>query len=404
MKLSCEIVQDLLPLYEENLCSTESRTAVEEHLQECTKCRSMLQNVEKLELNEEVPVQADTEAKAVAGSFRKVRRRWRVSLIAMLLVVPTLILSINQFRRAGICFTNLDDIFVAWKYVHALENGDYEKLASYMHYENLHQHIKELVIAEPDVNGSNYSTQMLEEDRAWVVTASFYEEYLQWEEDIKNFWGSVICNYVPGIMIPETIWAEITSWEPETVTETADGEILLGNRIYVPLETKWGNFIVEQGSSLLQCSTAVEFCNILDAVPAEIYKEAYPELEKQAWEDYYYRQEHFAEAAAMSLEEFSEIVKARYITGLENCEEQGITFANTGYRSSYYTEGDGYWQIEFGLRVTYAEGSFPVGVTLSIRDGKVQNVGSMRYSYKAKGVEDVIDSVHRALYMRYSEY
>lgn len=40
MKLSCEIIQDLLPLYEEKLCSEASREAVEEHLKECSICRT----------------------------------------------------------------------------------------------------------------------------------------------------------------------------------------------------------------------------------------------------------------------------------------------------------------------------------------------------------------------------
>ena len=34
MKLSCDIVQDLLPLYEDDLCSQATREAVEEHFRE----------------------------------------------------------------------------------------------------------------------------------------------------------------------------------------------------------------------------------------------------------------------------------------------------------------------------------------------------------------------------------
>ena len=48
MKLTCEIVQDLLPLYEENLCSEASRAAVEEHLKECSACRALVENIENL--------------------------------------------------------------------------------------------------------------------------------------------------------------------------------------------------------------------------------------------------------------------------------------------------------------------------------------------------------------------
>ena len=37
--MKCDIVKDLLPLYIENLCSSASREAVEEHLEHCETCR-----------------------------------------------------------------------------------------------------------------------------------------------------------------------------------------------------------------------------------------------------------------------------------------------------------------------------------------------------------------------------
>jgi len=404
MQLSCEIVQDLLPLYEENLCSAESRAAVEVHLRECPKCREMLQKVENIALKEERTIQADTEAQAVAGSFRKVRRRWRASLIAMLLVIPMLILSINQYRGSGICFTNVDDIWVARKYFQALEQKEYEKLASYIHYEYKHQQIKELVIAEPDVNGSDYSTQMLEEDRAWIVSDSFYREHLRWEENMLNFWRSIIFNQIPGIMIPEDIWTKVISEEHTLCEETEDGILWAGGKAYIPIETKWGDFVVEHESDLLHCDSAAEFCNRLSAVPTELYEEAYPELEKQAWESYTYKQAHFAEAAAMSLEEFTGIVKKRNIAELEQCEELGISIKNTGYKNSYYVKESDVWQVEFGTQVLYEGKSFPIGITVTIQDGKVRNTGSMSYANEFREMEEIVDALHKAVGFRYSDY
>lgn len=42
MKIDCEIVQDLIPSYLEELCSDASRRCVEEHIAECEECRSLL--------------------------------------------------------------------------------------------------------------------------------------------------------------------------------------------------------------------------------------------------------------------------------------------------------------------------------------------------------------------------
>ena len=41
MKYNCEVVQDLLPLYTDGICSDASRQMVEEHLQECTVCEKI---------------------------------------------------------------------------------------------------------------------------------------------------------------------------------------------------------------------------------------------------------------------------------------------------------------------------------------------------------------------------
>ena len=41
-RLDHDIVQDLLPLYHDGVCSEKSRAAVEEHLKACETCRAAL--------------------------------------------------------------------------------------------------------------------------------------------------------------------------------------------------------------------------------------------------------------------------------------------------------------------------------------------------------------------------
>lgn len=397
MKLPCEIVQDLLPLYEENLCSPASRAAVEEHLQECAECRGLVENIHKLE-EPEMPVEVSVEEQAVAKSFRKVRRRWKASLIVMLLVVPMLLMTINQIRCQGICFTNIDDIFMTWRYVQALEAGKFEKLASYMDYENFHEEIKSVTVAPPNGMYGEYRTDWLGEDE-WVIANGFYDEYLKYEMDIDNFWGIMIFNRVQQVMVPEEIWFKITSQEPESVMETPDGELLLNDEPYIRLETKWGNYIVEQTSSLKECVTAVDFCAVLELIPAEIFHEAYPELEKQAWEQYYENLEKFGAADDMTLEEFTELVRTKYIARLKEGAEQGITFKGTGYKGSYYTEENGHWQIEYGITVISEEGKYPVSISVCVKDGKIMHVGSMSYKELPENLE-LLHDMFRLWYSR----
>ena len=58
MKISCKIIEDLLPLYIDKVCSEESKKTVEEHLAQCSKCsekfnkmKGEFMNKEKIDLN-----------------------------------------------------------------------------------------------------------------------------------------------------------------------------------------------------------------------------------------------------------------------------------------------------------------------------------------------------------------
>jgi len=46
MKTSCKIIQDLLPLYYDNVCSEESCTLIQEHLEECEPCKQILKDID----------------------------------------------------------------------------------------------------------------------------------------------------------------------------------------------------------------------------------------------------------------------------------------------------------------------------------------------------------------------
>ena len=53
-KIPCEIIRDMLPLYQDDICSEKSRNAIEEHIKECESCRTYLKKMEG-----EIPVETD---------------------------------------------------------------------------------------------------------------------------------------------------------------------------------------------------------------------------------------------------------------------------------------------------------------------------------------------------------
>ena len=76
MNQPCPMIQDLLPLYVDQICSQESRRAVEEHVENCPLCRARLE-----ELRREDPLpppeqdREQSKARVLAGVKRQLRRK-----------------------------------------------------------------------------------------------------------------------------------------------------------------------------------------------------------------------------------------------------------------------------------------------------------------------------------------
>lgn len=78
-RYSCDVIQDLLPLYEDGCCSKESGAIVEAHLAECPQCREALEEM-RLPFSS-VPSIADLTAEQTAKKgLRKLRKLWLRSL------------------------------------------------------------------------------------------------------------------------------------------------------------------------------------------------------------------------------------------------------------------------------------------------------------------------------------
>ena len=84
MKLECDVIRDLLPLYAEKLASPASSALVEQHLAECPACRAELEQMEK-----PVPVQPEPQPDAPLRSIRKTlqKKSIRIAVAAVLAVL-----------------------------------------------------------------------------------------------------------------------------------------------------------------------------------------------------------------------------------------------------------------------------------------------------------------------------
>ena len=88
-KLPCGVVEDLLPLYIDELCGEESRTLVAQHLENCPACRSKYDAMrEPVAVEPAVPHPAEPEEEKARAVLKKAATHYRgVAIGWMLLAV-----------------------------------------------------------------------------------------------------------------------------------------------------------------------------------------------------------------------------------------------------------------------------------------------------------------------------
>ena len=90
MKVPCSVIQDLLPLYHDNVCSPESSAMIEEHLKDCEACQEEFHKLEESPLPESLN-ERKTEKESLKGikNVKKVlkKKRVRVSVITAVVVL-----------------------------------------------------------------------------------------------------------------------------------------------------------------------------------------------------------------------------------------------------------------------------------------------------------------------------
>ena len=45
MSKECEMIKDLIPLYVDDVCSAETKARVQEHIEKCESCRTLVEKM-----------------------------------------------------------------------------------------------------------------------------------------------------------------------------------------------------------------------------------------------------------------------------------------------------------------------------------------------------------------------
>lgn len=126
MKINCNIIQDLLPLYIDDFCSKESSSLVEEHLRECETC-SKIYNEQKSEIKVNAEVIKDNlKAKK---PFKKITRNFIVSIVLVFILSVMAILTYNTLDGERVGFSTISGRIKSEIFLRHLEKGEFEKAA-----------------------------------------------------------------------------------------------------------------------------------------------------------------------------------------------------------------------------------------------------------------------------------
>jgi len=99
MKIPCNTIRDLLPLYYDEVCSLESRKLIESHIEECQECKSEL---DKYDMDVD-SLSNVTDAKPLKNISEKWKAGKRVSFFKGSLVVSIIacIFSASMYKLNG---------------------------------------------------------------------------------------------------------------------------------------------------------------------------------------------------------------------------------------------------------------------------------------------------------------
>lgn len=95
MKISCDMIQDLLPLYHDGVCSEESKKIIEEHLQICERCKEELHLMGAEWTANTLHSEEKVIAKEAAAAWKKGKKR--AFILGVLIMMAALGISFGMY-------------------------------------------------------------------------------------------------------------------------------------------------------------------------------------------------------------------------------------------------------------------------------------------------------------------
>ncbi|MBE5939992.1 MAG: zf-HC2 domain-containing protein [Lachnospiraceae bacterium] len=435
MKITCDIIKDLMIIYNEEV-SGDTKRLVEEHLETCEECREYYRQInESLDsINDIKVMETDTKEKnkAVKKSFSKIRNRWIASVLIVILLVPIVAfcgrLTVNQIDGRGLKYTNIDEVLLCKKYLQNIEKKDFDKLYGTMDIEARYEDLKEIYDSYVSKEGIREFEDIKLNGSDWKVIGD-KKDILAYEGDELSFWSNAIENNMQNIMIPEAVWNQVVTNPTVTETDYFNQDIVFyypqentvwedegiidiyENPGFVRLETKWGNYYVfgkltydtdedkvyVPADVMLDNCTSDDYCvNLyrwMNILPKEIEEDAVKIVEASIDEGLNSFNEEYGDIINMNAKEYVGHMKDSYKKGFESFWNAGYSITDISYIDKDQIEriaapGETY---TMHVEVKNREGNVSVGkFVFTVRDDKIE-------CHMSEGSGDGVDALYNAI-------
>ena len=104
MNKDCEIIKDLLPLYVDDVCSTETREFVEKHLKNCNECQKYFETMEKDENNKN---NKNSDEKESIKNFNNKIKRNKIKAVVISLIIFVIGILLIKYIYSCILFNHI---------------------------------------------------------------------------------------------------------------------------------------------------------------------------------------------------------------------------------------------------------------------------------------------------------
>jgi hypothetical protein len=414
MNIKCTIIEDLLPLYADGICSEDTKELVEAHLMECDSCNQKYKNMTSMAVNQELISENNEKLSdlnlrkdeivssfTAKKAFKRLRRRLLALILCILFLIPNIYLGINQAGGEGISYTNIGILYKTHAMLSEIKRGNYEKAFSYIDLEGRYQ---DLTTPEDIKSLEDIYSMIRIGDTDYYAKKEIMTYYYQYESDQDElaFWSEIY--FSNKYIIPAQQYEQLLKNDPELGEKNAqEAYVDLGNGPESISSTYGGYYIpyhfknssgTEEGDEML-----TGLAREADILPMQVYEAALEQEKKNEEEQAKVRQKYID----IGYESYAASCTANFVNNMQKLSDRGVTVAGMKLRGIYYVY-DGSYQLDYDI-LFQVDGTTVRGFGLVIRSsqGKLDFSGS--YSETDSAGEKLDDEYNlTSTFYSYSEY